>query len=206
LLTVQAAKRAQNVRIEAAGVTLEDRLVAIIDLGDVSERLVGKPVAAIIGRDLFDAARFEIDIERGAIRAVSRGEQPSGVRLALQEQHGLETIPVSVEGGEPVRAVFDLGNGSEVLIGAAYAASTGLSGPERIVANRTGGGLGGEVTRKIVRLGALEIAGVVFRDVEAGIDETEKAHDVNVGVRILRRLLLTVDFEEGAIWFAAEGR
>jgi hypothetical protein len=47
--------------------------------------------------------------------------KPRGTRLDLVTEHGVETVPVRVESGEPVRATFDLGNGTHVLIGAALA-------------------------------------------------------------------------------------
>lgn len=190
----------KGVAIEAAGVELADRIVAIIDLSDVAERLVKASVPAIIGRDLFDAARFEIDIEAGRIEKVDRATAPRGARLPMETHKGLQTIPVSVEGNPPAQADFDLGNGGNVLIGAAYAKRLGLAAPGRIVDRRRGGGLGGEITRDIVILKSLEIGGVAFHDVPAAVDPTENAADVNVGVSILRRFRMTVDFAEDALW------
>ncbi|GAB4520187.1 MAG: hypothetical protein Kow00133_06470 [Amphiplicatus sp.] len=191
---------AKGVDIEAAGVELVDRIVAVIDLSDIAERLVKASVPAIIGRDLFDAARFEIDIEAGRIEKTDRAAAPSGARLPMETHKGLQTIPVSVEGNAPAQADFDLGNGGNVLVGAAYAERLGLTAPGRIVDRQTGGGLGGEIARDIVVLKTLEIAGETFTDVPAAIDPTENAADVNVGVRILRRFRMTVDFAENALW------
>lgn len=191
---------AQGVTIEAAGVTLSDQTVAVLDLSDISTRLIGSPLSIVIGRQLFDAARLYIDIEEGQIISTERKEQPRGVRLPMETHKGLQTIPVSVEGGEPVQADFDLGNGTDVLIGAAYAERIGLNTPERIVGKKPGGGIGGEVERDFVILNELEIAGVVFENVEASIDRTGNAADVNVGVRILRNFRMTVDFAENALW------
>lgn len=191
---------AEGVRIEAAGIPLADRTVAVLDLQDLSDRLIGAPVKMIVGRELFDAARLVIDISEGRIEPVGRDIEPPGTRLEMQTHKGLQTIPVSVEGGAPAQADFDLGNGNEVLIGAAYAERTGLLEPERIVGQKAGGGIGGEVLRDLIQLSELEIAGMRFTDVSAAIDRTEHAADVNVGVRILRNFRMTVDYAGNAIW------
>lgn len=191
---------AQGVTIEAAGMVLEDRTIAVLDLSALSARLIGAPLAFVIGRELFDEARLSIDIEAGAIEAVARDLTPTGVKLPLTTHKGIETIPVSVEGGAPVQADFDLGNGSEVLIGEGYAERLGLLEPGRIVGQKTGGGIGGAVVNDLVVLADLEIAGMVFHNVTAAIDRTDGAADVNVGVRILRNFRMTVDFAEKSLW------
>lgn len=190
----------EGVAVEAVGVALENRTVAAIDLTDISQRLIGSPVKLIVGRDLFDAARLWVDIENGRIAAVGREKEPKGVRLEMESHRGLQTIPISIEGGPPVQADFDLGNGSEVLIGADYAARAGLSAPSRITGKKAGGGFGGEVMRSLVTLKVLDLAGVRFDDVPAAIDETPTAMDANVGVSILRNFRITVDYAEQTIW------
>ncbi len=197
---------AEGVTIEAVGIRLENRPVAVLDLGDIAMRLVGSPVTMIVGRELFDAARLAIDIENGTIAAVGRDQVPVGLQLTMDTHNALQTIPVAVEGGAPVQAEFDLGNGSEVLIGAAYAERAGLLAPDRIVGQKSGGGIGGEVERDLVVLAELEVAGVSFRDVPAAIDRTDNAGDVNVGVRILRNFVITVDFAENAVWLEPRQR
>ena len=191
---------ADGVSIEAAGATLAGRTVAVLDLADISARLVGAPLDMVLGREFFSSGRVFIDVEKGRIRTLLRDSEPSGVRLELKESRGLETMPISIEGGPPVEAEFDLGNGSGMLIGAGYAKQEGLDAPERIIGVRKGGGVGGEVTRKVVRLKDVEIAGAHFTDVVAAIDETETASEANVGVGLLRNFVMTIDFPQSAVW------
>lgn len=191
---------AEGVTIEAAGLTLENQTVAVLDLSDISSRVVGYPVSIVVGREIFDAARLKVDIEASSIEAIARDADPVGVMLPMETHKGLQTIPASVEGGEPVQADFDLGNGNDVLIGADYAERVGLSAPERIVGQKAGGGIGGEVMRDMIVLRELEIAGVTFHDVPAAIDRTDTAADLNVGVRILRKFVITTDFSQNAVW------
>ncbi|MGD2128190.1 MAG: pepsin/retropepsin-like aspartic protease family protein [Lysobacterales bacterium] len=191
---------AHGVNVEAAGLLLENLTVAVMDLSGIAERLVGSPVAMILGRELFDSARLAIDIEGGTLAVVDRDSEPSGVRLPTETHMGIQTIPVTVEGLPAVQADFDLGNGSEVLVGAAFAERAGLLAPERIVGQKTGGGIGGEVVRDRVVLKELQLAGIRFVDVPAVIDRNDNAADLNVGVRILRHFRITTDFEQNAVW------
>lgn len=192
------ARLVEHVRVEALGVTLPDMTVAVMDLDDVGKRLFGRRLDAIVGRELFDAARLSIDIEGGAIAVIPRSARPKGVRLALRPFHGNETIPVSIEGGSPVRAEFDLGNGSDMLIGKAYAKRMGLL--DRHHVHEEGGGIGGAVKRRIVTLKTVRLAGMTFRNVRAAIDEQPNAADANVGVKLLRRFHIVTDFAQKAVW------
>jgi hypothetical protein len=164
----------------------------------VSARLIGRPVEMLLGRDLFDNAVLRIDIAGCTIDIVEGA--PRGARLPLSEHRGTPAIPAAVDGHAPVQAVFDLGNGSEVMVGRAYAQRIGLLEPKRIIERRSGGGLGGAQERDIVSLRTLTIAGRTFRDVRAAIDPGETASDLNVGTSILRHFLITTDFAGHAIW------
>ena len=185
-------------RVEALGLTLPDVTIAVIDLDDVGDRLFGGRLEAIVGRDLFDAARIAIDIDRATIATASRAQSPHGVRLPLVARRGIETVPVSIEGRRRVRADFDLGNGSDVLIGRAYADRIGLT--KRVFARESGGGIGGSVRRRIVMLRSLRIAGTTFRNVRAAIDDQPHAADANIGVRLLRRFRIVTDFPRRSVW------
>jgi predicted aspartyl protease len=189
-----------GVSIEALGLTLRDQTVAVTDLSDVGKRLLGGRIDVILGREIFDAARLSIDIKARRIAVVSRDTTPRGKRLALTSEHGVETVPVRVESGDPVRATFDLGNGTQVLISAAFAARLGLLTDGRKVTTERGGGLGGEAVRQVLTLRSIEIAGRRFKNISAAIDPQPSASDVNIGVSLLRQFRITTDFAEHAVW------
>ena len=193
-------KLAKGVQIEAFGLVLKDQTVATADLTDVGQRLLGQRLDVILGREIFDAARLRIDIDGRSVSVMDRGSSPPGVRLDLREEHGIETIPARVEGSEPVRATFDLGNGSEVLVGSGLAARLRLLSDGRPVEVSRGGGLGGETARRVVVLRTLEIAGRVFHDVRAAVDERPSASDLNVGISVLRAFIITSDFAARSVW------
>jgi hypothetical protein len=191
---------APDVDLAAAGIRLPGRTVAVLDLQDIVDRLLHRPVDIVLGRELFDAARLRIDIDKGSIVAVPPAREPRGVRIELETHRGIETLPASVEGHAAVRADFDLGNGGDVLVGRAYAEKIGLAAPGRIVGRATGGGLGGGVERDIVLLTSLTVGGRTFKNVRAAIDPTADAADLNLGVSILRHFVITTDFAQRALW------
>jgi hypothetical protein len=197
------AQLVTGVVLEAVGLRLENQTVAVADLSDVAHRLLHHRLDVILGREIFDAARLAIDIEGGHISVVNRTRQPPGIRIPLVTEHGVESIEVRVESGDPVHATFDLGNGSQLLIGQAYAQRMRFLSDGREVGEERGGGLGGELVRKVFRIKSLEVAGSQLKNVAASIDPNPTASDVNIGVSILRHFRITTDFSEGAVWLEA---
>jgi hypothetical protein len=192
---------AKHVSIAALGAGVDDATVAVLDLSDISKRLVGRPVPFILGREIFDKERLAIDIEGGSITVADRTRTPAGVALPLTGARGIESFEAHVN-GQPVGADFDLGNGTDIMMGKAMAEKLGLLSDPAALETRKGGGIGGEIARKIVRLKTLEIAGLKFENVEAAIDENDSAGDLNVGVSVLRKFRITTDFEQRRIWLA----
>ncbi len=191
---------AEGLTTRAAGVTLENQMAAVLDLTDISSRVVGEPVAAILGREIFDAARFFLDIETGTFRTADDTTLDGAVRLPLTDAMGIKQVPIRIEGQPEILADFDLGNGSRVLISEAFAGRAGLLEPARIIGSESGGGNGGPITRQLVTLETLEIAGHTLRKVEVAIDPSPDAPDANVGVSVLRRFDLLIDFPGGGVW------
>lgn len=194
------AKLISGVTLAALGLSLQNQTVAVTDLTDVGRRLLHHRIDAILGREIFDAARLTVDIEGRRIALVSRIQVPRGQKLDLITEHGVETVPVRVEGGMPVRATFDLGNGSYTLISKSFADRAKFLDDGRAVTTEHGGGLGGDVSRQVLTLRSLEIAGRRFNQIKAAIDPQASASDVNIGVSILRHFRITTDFANHAVW------
>lgn len=189
----------QNVDLRAAGVELDNQTVAVIDLSDISDRLIGEPLSIILGRELFDTGRFYLDVEDQRFEKVDPTDDAEGVRLALRDHKGIKQLPIEIE-GHPAFADFDLGNGSEMLIGAAFARAHGLDSEDGIISEKVGGGIGGEVSRLVVSLDTLQIGGTSFSKVPAAIDPDDNASGANVGVSILRGFKMTIDFPQNEVW------
>ncbi|HET8535480.1 MAG TPA: retroviral-like aspartic protease family protein [Sphingomicrobium sp.] len=194
------ARVVEGAEIGALGLTLHPEAVVVTDLSDISKRLVKRPLAMILGRELFDSARLRIDIAGRSVEVVSKDTVPPGTRLPLTVHAGIESIPVIVN-GTPAQAEFDLGNGSGVLISRAFADKLQL----KAIGQRFGGGIGGKLVRDMVRIGSLEVAGRTFRDIEAAVDDQPNANDLNIGTSILENFLITTDFADRSVWLQSIG-
>lgn len=189
------ARIVEGITVTALGVELHPEVVVVLDMTDLSTRLIKRPTQAIVGRELFDAARLRIDLAGGRIATVGKDAPPRGVKLPLTPHAGIEGIPVRTN-GVPAQAEFDLGNGSDVMISRDLA--TRLKLP--ILGKKTGGGIGGAIERDYVLLPVLEVAGRRFTDVHATIDDQPSHNDMNVGTAILKNFRITTDFKDRAVW------
>ncbi len=193
-----------GVRLEAFGLALPDQTVAVTELADVGARLLHRRLDMILGREVFDAARLQIDIAHRRLRVLGAEAHPPGVRLALSTRKGIETLAVRVEDGPTVQAALDFGNGSAVLVGAALAERLNLLHDGRPVGHAAGGGLRGARERQTITLSSLEVAGCRFRAVPAAVDAQPSATDLNIGVSILRHFRVTTDFAAHLVWLEPE--
>ena len=194
------ARIVEGVTVEALGKELHPEAVVVLDMTDLSNRLIKRPTHAIVGRELFDAVRLEIDIARGEIAVVDKALLPRGKKLALTEHAGIESVAVRAN-GVAAQAEVDLGNGSEVTISRALARKLKL----KTIGTKKGGGIGGEISRDLVRLNSLEVAGARFRNLTAAIDDQDSANDLNIGTAILKHFRITTDFADRAVWLEPVG-
>jgi hypothetical protein len=190
----------EGVTVGALGMELHPDAVVVLDMTDLSKRLIKRPTHAIVGRELFDSARLAINISAGEISTVSRDAEPRGEKLPLTGHAGIEGIPVKANGAL-AQAEFDLGNGSDVLISREMVKKLGL----KIIGKKSGGGIGGALSRDVVRLNSLEVAGKTFHNVTATIDDQPSHNDLNVGTEILKNFAITTDFKDRAVWLQPLG-
>ena len=190
----------EGVTVGALGIELHPDAVVVLDLTDLSKRLIKRPTHAIVGRELLDTARLAINISGGEISTVSRDVEPRGEKLPLTGHAGIEGIPVNAN-GVAAQAEFDLGNGSDVLISREMVKKLGL----KIIGKKSGGGIGGALSRDVVRLNSLEVAGKKFHNVTATIDDQPSHNDLNVGTEILKNFAITTDFKDRAVWLQPLG-
>ena len=190
----------EGVTVGALGIELHPDAVVVLDLTDLSKRLIKRPTHAIVGRELFDSARLAINISAGEISTVSRDVEPRGEKLPLTGHAGIEGIPVKANGAL-AQAEFDLGNGSDVLISREMVKKLGL----KIIGKKSGGGIGGALNRDVVRLNSLDVAGKTFHNITAAIDDQPSHNDLNVGTEILKNFAITTDFKDRAVWLQPLG-
>lgn len=191
-------------RLNVAGLEIDGATVAVIDLSDVAERLIGGPLPAIVGREVFDASRLHIDFDTGTVCAVSREVEPAGTRLDLTERAGIMAFPIEIE-GHAVLADFDIGNRGQLLLTRRFAQAAGLY-DGRPVEGVTGGGLGGEVERDRLTVRAVTVGPFGHEGAVADIQEAEPEEaPANIGLGLLSGYTITVDYAERALWLTPRG-
>jgi len=194
----QAAEIVTGIRIEALGLSLTPEAVVTTDLSDVSRRLAGVPLEAILGREIFDAARLRIDFANRTIERLDPQSTPAGVQLPLTTEHGIETVPITIA-GRRAQATLDIGNGSRPMISTAFAEANGLLAG-RLTGQARGGGIGGEKALTTVRLDGVEIAGRRFDGIEFAVEEGANASDANIGTSLLSAFRITIDYAARFAW------
>jgi predicted aspartyl protease len=198
---VAKARVVEGVSLEAIGLAIKPEAVVVTDLSELSSRLIKRPTNLVLGRELFDSARLQIDIGKGAIVQATKGKPPPGRMIKLTTHAGVESLAVIVNGRQ-AQAEFDLGNGSDVLISRAMAKRMNL----KVTGKKAGGGIGGQLNRDLVVLKRLNVGGKLFRDVSAAIDDQPNANDLNIGTSILKNFLITTDFKSHSIWLQPAGK
>jgi Aspartyl protease len=104
--------------------------------------------------------------------------------------------------GRDARADFDLGNGSLPLLGAEFARRYGLLDDGRSIGREKGGGLGGAIERKTLKISQLQIGDRVFRNIKVAVDDNANASDFNMGTSLLREFHIVTDFANHQLWLS----
>jgi len=186
----------------AGDLAMAGRHVVVMDLSAVQRKL-GRPVEVLLGRDVFDKAVVDIDFQAQRIRLTPRADfaPPAADPLPLQHSGELRSVPIAV-GGVVTPAIFDLGNAGGLLIDRQYADRNGFLDGHRL---STTLGVGAEGAREDtqtaldgVKLGDTQFDGVPT----AATPNLASEAPANVGLQLLSRFRLTIDFGGDRIWLS----
>jgi predicted aspartyl protease len=188
--------------LTAGDLAMPNRRVVVMDLSAV-QRLVGRPVQVLLGRDVFDQAVVQIDFETRRIALLPREgfAAPPGTPLPLKRSGDLRSIPIRVAGVE-MPAILDLGNAGGLLIDQEFAAHYGLL-DGRKASTTLGVGADGAREEMQTTVDRLELGGVSLdaTPTTATPNLSSKA-PANIGLQVLSRFKLTIDFAGDRIWLA----
>ncbi|MEO8113716.1 MAG: aspartyl protease family protein [Phenylobacterium sp.] len=200
------AGRVSGVRLAVAGLqvgalSMPGRRVGVMDLSAVS-RVVQRPVEVILGRDVFDNAVVDIDFQARRIALFPRQtfRPPADLApLPLTHSGGLRTFPI-ILGGSAVAAVLDLGNGGAILADGDVAAAEALLAGRPVSTVQTVGADGPRLGT-IATVDAVRVGGVRFDGVPITLTRGLSSQDpTNVGLAILSRFHMTIDFAGDRLW------
>jgi hypothetical protein len=198
---------APNLQVKMGGLTLSPITAGLIDLSAVSADM-GHPMPLILGKEVFNQLVIDIDFQRHKIAFRDPhgfSGQPGAVRLELGRHADNHTVPVSVEGAAAVPFDFDLGNGSPLIVYAAYRDSAHLLDGKRQSLTLTSG-VGGAKPDKMATVGSIALGGVQMTQVpaafpDAGDDAVSSDRTAgNIGLPVFKRFRLMTDYPHNAVW------
>lgn len=203
---------ASEVEVTLGAMTLRTGTVLVMDLGGIA-KMMDHPVQAVLGKEVLNQTVTDIDFAARTIdfRDPAMFTAPAGMtRVPLTVADGIRSVPVSVEGHEPVNADFDLGNGGALIVYPASVEKWGLL-KDRSVGQGLGGGIGGLRTEHRFTVKSLEIGGHTVRDVPAvspisaeGLAfVASESVQGNVGMPVWSRFHLILDFGRNELFLSA---
>ncbi len=180
---------------------------ALIDLSSVS---IGneRPVAALIGMDLFQAGTVDLDFVAKTLTLRSAGlSPPEGARAVdLRPDPGLKhAVELSIEGGPPFQAWLDLGSAHALLLKPALADKLGLNDARtpstRLATGATSDGRRADFTHRTGSVRQLRFAGRDIPDVPFEVGDFASATaDALLGLPVLRKFGLRFDLASDQLW------
>ncbi len=199
------AGEVSDVRLAQADLTAGDlsmagRRVVVMDLSAV-QRMVQRPVQVLLGRDVFDQAIVDIDFAAHRIELLPREGfvPPPGAPVLLKPSGDLRSVPIVVA-GVAMPAILDLGNAGGLLIDKEFADHYRLLDGRPVSTNL---GVGADGAREELQTGLdhVQVGGVTLDGVPttATPNLSSKA-PANVGLQVLSRFHLTIDFAGDRIW------
>lgn len=201
------AELVKGVSLDIGGLQLRDMTVAVMDLQPVA-RAIGRPINAVVGRELFNAAVVSIDWEssRMAIRSPAQFK-PAGraVAVPLERKGPFHTIPVSIAGGKTIQALLDVGNGSALTLPKGYWAAQPQIARLPFAQSQLGG-VGGLHSARVVTMPQVTLAGRTFERVPTSLSDSGNNHEAtemaNVGVGLLKQFHVDLDLGNDRIYLA----
>lgn len=197
-----------GVTLKLGTLTLTGQTMVATDLSAVQQRL-GHPLPVILGNEIFQDAVVDIDFEHHRIcfRNPALFHAPAeahAVPAHMEDQ--IHIITASVE-GRPASLEFDLGNNSPLLLYPRF-----WDKPEFLAGRPTSttltGGFGGSHTQQIAMVRSVVLGGSGFSAIPATFQDGQSASaragrlDGNIGMPLLSRFHLIVDFPHNRVLFA----
>ena len=199
----------QGVTVKLGDLSWNSGDAVAIDLSAV-ERQVGHPLPMVLGGELFREAVVEIDFKRRRIafhKPLSYRAAPNAQSVALTPAGENQAISVRVE-GRPATLLFDLGNAGAVDLFPRFWEQAGFV-EHRRTSTTFAGGVGGMSVQKVTMLRTIALGGATFNEVPSRLEDRQSSMDArfgsldgNIGMRVLSRFHLVVDFPHHRVLFA----
>jgi membrane-associated protease RseP (regulator of RpoE activity) len=199
------AELVSGLTLDIGALRIDKESVGVMDLAPVA-RGIGRPINVVLGRDFFNSAVVSIDWAKKQLVVRSHESfrpEAAANAMELTKRGPFNTISVSIAGAPPVEALFDLGNGSPLVMPITYWSHR----PE--VANlkyagAMSGGVGGVHPARAVIVPSVTLAGKTFTSVPAILSESGNDEDptqmTNVGIGLMKQFKVDLDLGRNRIY------
>lgn len=178
--------------------------VALLDLSTASSP-DGEPIGLVLGHDVFDQGVLDFDFSsrRVALRSpASFREELGAEQLSMRRgPQGERYVLVSIEGRSQVPAILDLGSSNPIMISAHYAASQRLLDGKSLSSAAIAGVDGINITTT-VSVRSIDAGASRLNDIPCEVFQSwySSAIPVNLGLPVLNRFRLAIDFSRDRVW------
>ena len=183
-----------------AGHDFANSRLAMLDLSKIS-KTAGEPVELLLGRPLFRALVVETDFRDRTITVHNPNlyKPPANASLVpLSGFNGLMTAPLTLPGGL-IYATVDTGSMAPLVVSPAAARRINLPGTN-MSSTTLLSGLSGVSEGAITSAPTVQLGPVTFKDVPICIPSTPIGTDGNIGLGVLSRFNLSLDFGNSRMW------
>jgi len=187
----------EGLRVDVGALTIAGITGAVLDLSRFAT--VGDPpVHLLLGREVFQSTLVDLDLPGRHVEFFSRDANqthPGAVLLPLHaNSRGGRHLPVSINGGVPVEASFDLGCGAPLLMSPDFAAQSNLL-ENRAVSTAASLGAEGMVISRVTSLRSLHLGPVRLDDVPVEIPKAwNRESSVVIGLPVFSRFNIVTDY------------
>ncbi len=183
-----------------AGHDFANSRLAMLDLSHIT-RTAGEPVELLLGRPLFRALVVETNFRGRTITVYNPNfyKPPTDASLVrLSNLNGLMTAPVTLPGGL-IYATVDTGSMAPLVVSPSAARRIDLPGPN-MSSSTLLSGLSGVSEGRITSAPRIGLGPVSFKDVPIRIAPEPFGTDGNIGLELLSRFNLALDFGNSRMW------
>jgi hypothetical protein len=191
---------ARDVVIRIGEAVVRAQGAVAVDYGPIS-RGIGRPVQVVLGREFFESFAVDLDVEGGQASVVRRENfvPPTDARLVpLSPAGGRMTALLTLEDQPPIRCAVDIGNDVPLILSAFPAGRRMLQG--RPSSTALIGGEGSNVLAQVATARRLGLAGATLTDVPFQVVPKWLGYDGNLGLPVLQRFHMTLDFGGRRMW------
>jgi len=192
-------------------VMITDAAAIAIDLPDTLSAFFNRPVDGFVGYDLLAHFVVRVDYPRRTLTFTApdafRPARTDGAALPLELDNDIPSVEASIDALPPARFLLDTGDEAALRLYSPFAASSGLDKKYPRGALTTGGGIGGESSSRVTKIGSFTVAGLILKQVptDFSLDPKGGASLVIAGAlgsRLLSRFVVTFDYPHGRVFFA----